>query len=84
MNDIPPQLRNGYRALARSDLWHVVVFAQATEVLVQLLDLLLVRLDTLLPHLLFQSLPSHLVVPLLSLRLLSAAALSYRSFGGIG
>jgi hypothetical protein len=33
--------------LARSDLWHVVVLAEPTEIFVQFLNLLFVRLDAL-------------------------------------
>lgn len=68
---------NARRVLARSDLWHVVVLTQTTQVLVELLHFLFVCLDAFLLHLLFQPLPAHFIVSLLGLCLLSAAALSY-------
>lgn len=71
-------------ALARSYLWHVVVLAQAAEVLVELLDLFLVCLDALLSQPFLQSLASHFIVSSLRLRLLSAPAFSYRSLGRLG
>lgn len=72
------------RVLARSDFGHIVVFAQSTQILVQLLYLLLVCFHSFLLQSLFQPLPSHLVVSPFSLRLLSSTALSYRSFYGLG
>lgn len=69
--------------LARTDLRHVVVLAESTQVLIQLLNLLLVRLDSIALESFFEPLAPHLIVSFLCFRFPSSASFLYALFGCI-
>lgn len=70
--------------LTRANLRHIVMLAQSTEVFVELLNLLLVRLDTLSFHLLLEPLAPPLFVASLGICLRASAGCPERSFSGRG